>query len=126
MSENRFLKRLFQAYYKERSNKIPIVNSFENREFGFIPWAKEIKMIRHIGFTNPQSLKKYLIDNCPRHAYSSGALYLKPENLNMDKKEYQGCDFIIDIDVDHFYTPCKDVHDIWWCKECNESGYGMI
>jgi DNA primase small subunit len=43
----------------------------------------------------------------------------------MDNKNYQGCDLIIDIDVDHFYTPCKEKHDLWYCKECGAKGTGM-
>jgi DNA primase small subunit len=125
MSENAYLKRLFQAYYKEKKSNIPIVNLYKKREFGFIPWEKQI-MIRHVGFRSPEIFLKYLVEKGPRHVYSSGSLYLQPDNLDMHKKEYQGCDLIIDIDVDHFYTPCKDDHDIWYCKECGKSGKGMI
>ena len=124
MTENTYLKRLFQAYYRGIKSNIHIVNSFEQREFGFIPWDKQI-MIRHMSFRNPQNLTKYLIENGPKHVYSSGTLYLQPDNLDMNKKEYQGCDLIIDIDVDHFYTPCKEDHDQWYCKECGNIGKGM-
>lgn len=124
MSNNIFLKRLFQAYYQEKKEKIPTINSLERREFGFIPWEKPM-MIRHLGFGNYEYLKDYLVENGPRHVFSSGALYLMPENQDMEKKEYQGCDFLIDIDVDHFYTPCKDNHDLWYCKECGKNGKGM-
>jgi len=124
MADYKYLKRLFQAYYKEKQSEIPAVNLFKNREFGFIPWEKQI-MIRHIGFNSPTNLKEYLVRNTPKHAYSSGSLYFQPENQNMEGKGYRGCDLIIDIDVDHFYTPCKDDHDIWYCKECGKSGKGM-
>jgi len=124
MTDNTYLKRLFQAYYRELKPNIPVISYFEQREFGFIPWDKQI-MIRHLSFKTPGSLLKELIENGPRHVYSSGSLYLKPDNSNMNKKEYQGCDLIIDIDVDHFYTSCKDDHDRWYCKECSESGKGM-
>ncbi len=126
MSDFAYLKRLFQAYYTEKRKEIPYVNMFDYREFGFIPWDEKVFMKRHMSFKNHDSLTKHLIDNGPRHVYSSGALYLQPDNLDMENKEYQGCDLIIDIDVDHFYTPCKDKHDLWWCKECNETGKGMI
>lgn len=124
MTENTYLKRLFQAYYRGIKSNIHIVNSFEQREFGFIPWDKQI-MIRHMSFRNPQNLTKYLMENGPKHVYSSGTLYLQPDNLDMNKKEYQGCDLIVDIDVDHFYTPCKEDHDQWYCKDCGKSGMGM-
>ncbi|MFX1592366.1 MAG: DNA primase small subunit domain-containing protein [Promethearchaeota archaeon] len=125
MVDNKYLKRLFQAYYKEKQSEIPIVNLFEHREFGFIPWEKQI-MNRHIGFTSSINLKKYFISNTPKHAYTSASLYLQPENQDMQGKGYQGCDLIFDIDVDHFYTPCKDDHDIWYCKDCGENGKGMV
>jgi DNA primase small subunit len=79
-----------------------------------------------MGFKNPDNLIKHLIDEGPRHVYSSGALYLQPEIQDMAGKGYQGCDLIIDIDVDHFYTPCKEDHDYWYCEECGEYGKGMV
>ncbi|TFG22592.1 MAG: hypothetical protein EU532_14250 [Promethearchaeota archaeon] len=124
MTDNLYLKRLFQAYYRENQSDIPKIDSFEYREFGFIPWDKQI-MIRHTSFKNPENLIRYLIEYGPKHTYSSGSIYLKPDNADMNKKEFQGCDLIIDIDVDHFYTPCKDDHDHWYCKECGKSGKGM-
>ena len=124
MSDNKFLKRLFQAYYQEKQKEIPAVSSLEFREFGFIPWEKQI-MIRHIGFESQKILLNYLIDRGPKHVYSSGSLYLQPEAQNMESKKYQGCDLIIDIDVDHFYTPCKDEHDFWYCNNCEAKGTGM-
>jgi len=125
MSDNKFLKRLFQAYYQEKQKEIPAVSSFESREFGFIPWEKQI-MIRHIGFESQKILLNYLIDRGPKHVYSSGSLYLQPEVPNMESKKFQGCDFIVDIDVDHFYTPCKDEHDLWYCNNCEAKGTGMV
>ncbi len=129
MSDYPYLKRLFRAYYKEKRNKrndIPEVNSFNQREFGFLSWDVKSFMKRSLSFQNQQTFTKALIDNAPRHVYSSGALYKHPDNTDMDLKGYLGCDLIIDIDVDHFYTPCKDKHDLWWCKECDASGKGMI
>jgi len=125
MSEFTYLRRLFQAYYQEKQFEFPKVSSFDLREFGLIPWEKKVYMKRHMSFDNPDDLRSYLITDAPRHLYSSGSLYLKPDAPDMNKKEYQGCDFIIDIDVDHFYTPCKDQHDLWICKECGNDGTGM-
>ena len=124
MTDYTYLKRLFQAYYRKIKPNIPAVNSFKQREFGFIPWDKHI-MIRHLAFNTPEYLLNDLIQMGPRHVYSSGSLYLQPDNSDMNKKQYIGCDLIIDIDVDHFYTPCKENHDIWYCKECGDSGKGM-
>jgi len=125
MNEYPYLKRLFQAYYQEKQSEFPKVSSFKLREFGLIPWDKKVYMKRHLSFDNLDFLRSYLIKEAPRHLYSSGSLYLKPDAPDMKNKEYQGCDFIIDVDVDHFYTPCKDQHDLWICKECGEEGRGM-
>ena len=121
-----YLKRRFKEYYKDNREKIPLVSLFNQREFGFIPWDQQIRMIRHMGFANRENLIQHLINNGPRHVYSSESLYLNPENQDMKNKGYQGCDLIVDIDVDHFYTPCKEDHDIWYCKECGKNGKGMV
>ncbi|MFX1497258.1 MAG: DNA primase small subunit domain-containing protein [Promethearchaeota archaeon] len=118
-----FLKRLFQAYYKKYNTQIPVISSFNQREFGFIPWDKEI-MIRHVGFESEEFLRNYLEKESPRHVFSSGTLYYKPDFPEMEFKGYKGCDLIIDIDADHFYTPCKKDHDIWICKECGKMDKG--
>ncbi|MFW9940046.1 MAG: DNA primase small subunit domain-containing protein [Candidatus Thorarchaeota archaeon] len=126
MSDIAYLKRLFKAYYNEKGSEIPPISSYERREFGYIPWEKKVFMKRHMSFKSQDRLIKHLINEGPRHIYSSGALYTQPENQDMESKGYQGCDFIIDIDVDHFYTPCKEEHDFWYCKECGKSGFGMV
>ncbi|KKN27205.1 hypothetical protein LCGC14_0867000 [marine sediment metagenome] len=126
MNDNQYLNRLFKDYYNKNRNNLPLIELFDQREFGFIPWDKEIKMIRHIGFRNKNDLVKYLTDSGPRHVYSSGTLYSQPEIPDMGSKGYKGCDLIIDIDVDHFYTPCKEDHDYWQCMECGRTGSGMV
>ena len=75
MSDKAYLKRLFQTYYKKKKFGIPNINLFDQREFGFIPWDKQI-MIRHMAFRSPENLLKYLSENGPRHVYSSGSIYL--------------------------------------------------
>ena len=125
MTDIIYLKKLFQAYYQEKQFDFPKVSSFNLREFGLIPWEKKVYMKRHMSFDNPDVLGSYLINDAPRHLYTSGSLYLKPDAPDMSNKKYQGCDFIIDIDVDHFYTPCKDQHDLWICKDCGDEGTGM-
>ncbi len=124
MKTHTFLKRIFRAYYSKEDIILPEVKSLRNRECGFIPWDKQI-MIRHMEFSTIEEYKKFLIDMGPRHCYVSGADYKNPGNTEMNAKGFLGCDFLIDIDVDHFYTPCKDTHDFWYCKECGESGKGM-
>ena len=125
MADTIYLKRLFKAYYQEKQSVLPEVSNFNLREFGLIPWKEKVFMKRHKSFDNPGKLNNYIIANPPRHLYSSGSIYLQPDASDMNSKKYQGCDFIIDIDVDHFYTPCKDEHDLWTCKDCGEEGTGM-
>jgi len=124
VNNENFLKLMFQAYYENMNKEIPVVSSFKEREFAFIPWNKSI-MMRHIGFEKHSNFKQYLIQKSPRHVYSSGALYQNPSNKTMDTKGFTGCDLIFDIDVDHFYTPCKKDHDLWKCKDCGKIGKGM-
>jgi DNA primase small subunit len=126
MSDIKYLNRLFKDYYRENRNSLPLVSAFEEREFGYIPWDTQTRMIRHISFLNRDNLIKNLFNNGPRHVYSSGALYSQPEIQDMVGKGFKGCDLIIDIDADHFYTPCKEDHDFWYCKECGNSGKGTV
>ena len=126
MSDIQYLKRLFRDYYRGIRKDLPLVNSFNEREFGFIPWDKQIRMIRHMSFSSRENLMTNLFNNGPRHVYSSGTLYQQPENQDMAGKGFKGCDLIIDIDADHFYTPCKEDHDLWYCIECGESGQGTV
>lgn len=124
MSLTRFLIRTFKDYYKKNAAVLPKVSNFPKREFAFLLWDKSV-MFRHMGFENIDTLNDYLINSAPKHVYSSGSLYAHPEIPDMDKKGYEGCDLIIDIDVDHFYTPCKDDHDGWHCNSCFKRGKGM-
>ncbi|MBY9017518.1 MAG: hypothetical protein KGD66_01690 [Candidatus Lokiarchaeota archaeon] len=125
MNNEIFLKNLFQAYYQESNKDIPSVSMLDRREFGFLLWDNQF-MQRHLGFAQLDDLRQFLIKKSPKHAYSSGSLYSRPDDNDMENKGYQGCDFVIDIDVDHFYTECKNDHDLWYCKECGTNGKGII
>ncbi|MHA1671656.1 MAG: DNA primase small subunit domain-containing protein [Promethearchaeota archaeon] len=125
MNNEIFLKNLFQAYYQESQKEIPAISLLDRREFGFLLWDNQF-MQRHLGFAKIDDLRHYLIRKSPKHAYSSGSLYNRPDDNAMENKGYLGCDFVIDIDVDHFYTECKKDHDLWYCKECGTNGSGMI
>jgi len=125
MTDINYLKRLFQDYYRKNSNQIPEISCIEHREFGFIPWDEKPYMIRHQPFNTMESLKGSLRKSDPRHIYASGALYDDPGHPDMKEKGYRGCDFLIDIDVDHFITTCKNDHDFWYCNNCDTKGNGM-
>ena len=62
MNDLRYLNRLFKEYFKEKRNNIHLVEEFRKREFGFIPWDSQTRMIRHMGFTNKENLLKYLLN----------------------------------------------------------------
>ncbi len=123
MESVKFVKRLFQAYYKEQQKLFPLVDNFSKREFAFIPWENNI-MIRHLSFKSIDFLINYLTQNVPKHMYSSASLYELPDASTMDYKKYIGCDLIFDIDADHLETACKEHHDFWECKSCKKSGNG--
>lgn len=118
-----FVKRLFQAYYKECMKSFPIVSNLEKREFAFIPWDNNI-MMRHLSFKKREFLMNYIIQNVPKHMYSSASLYELPDASTMEYKNYEGCDLIFDIDADHLDTNCKEKHDFWNCQSCSEYGRG--
>ena len=124
MSKVSFLMRKFKEYYQKNNRNFPQVSSFSEREIAFIPWDKEV-MERHMSFNYFENFLNQLVKNGPRHVYYSGALYKQPAMQKMEQKGYEKCDLIIDIDVDHFYTPCKDNHDYWQCKECSTNGRGV-
>ena len=62
MENMKFLKRLFQEYYKDRQKIFPKVNDMEKREFAFLQWDSNY-MIRHLGFNSQDLLINYLINN---------------------------------------------------------------
>nr|MDO8116037.1 DNA primase catalytic subunit PriS [Candidatus Sigynarchaeota archaeon] len=107
-----YIKRLFQAYYREAKMADLLPTSVPLREFGFLLFDKK-GMIRHKGFLEGNEVKTYLVKNIPMHAYYSATLYHSPWKERMDEKSYMGCDLIFDIDCDHIDTPCKEHHDSW-------------
>jgi DNA primase small subunit len=113
-----YVKKLFQAYYREHLSKYPEISMFEKREFAFLHWMKP-GMVRHIGYSNRDTLLFDLVSNGPRHSYRSAALYQNPSDLAMDKKNLLGCDFVVDIDADHLPTSCANKHNYSICQKCN-------
>ena len=93
------------------------------REFGFIQWDVP-GMTRHTAFGNLPALLQFLQKMGPRHTYVSTTGYLHPDWPDMGDKGFQFCDFVIDIDMDHFHTSCKMEHDHWTCKNCGHHDAG--
>jgi len=118
--ELQFISERFREFYAERGIETP--REMERREFGFIPFGAKM-MFRHISFSTPEALRRYLIENAPAHAYYSSAYYENPE-AEMERKGWLGADLIFDIDADHIETPCKAEHDRWRCKDCGFEGRG--
>jgi DNA primase small subunit len=97
---------------------------FQHRELAFLQFGEAL-MVRHMAFTGEESLKKYLMHETPAHIYYSSAYYQRPQDSNMNNKEWLGADLIFDIDADHIPTSCKIDHDLWKCLDCGEEGKGF-
>ncbi|MHA1382389.1 MAG: DNA primase small subunit domain-containing protein [Candidatus Helarchaeota archaeon] len=123
MENSKFLKRMFQQYYKERFKDLNFTAKLEQREFGFIFWDNS-SFQRHKNFNDFLDLRQSLVKNGPKHAYYSAAYYEIPEASKMYKKFWIGCDLIIDIDADHLPSKCQWEHDTFTCKNCGFSGKG--
>jgi DNA primase small subunit len=118
-----FLKKLFQAYYREANVDSLLPSDLPKREMAFILFDKK-GMVRHKGFLNGKDYKAFLVSNVPQHLYYSATLYHSPWKERIDEKGYIGCDLIFDIDCDHIDTPCKADHDTWKCLSCEQAGAG--
>ncbi|MEM0494589.1 MAG: DNA primase small subunit PriS [Thermofilum sp.] len=117
----RALESLFKSYYRRTS--IPPPPMVESREFGFQFFDSQ-SMLRHLAFSSGEELNRFLRERVPRHAYYSTALYEHPSVPDMSEKGWRGAEVVFDIDIDHVYTPCKDLHDSWKCLDCGAEGRG--
>ncbi|MCK9322672.1 MAG: DNA primase catalytic subunit PriS [Candidatus Methanomethylophilaceae archaeon] len=97
---SRFLLKSFRKYYKEYDPVPYMPERYTKREFGFMFFDKEM-MQRHLGFTTPDDLKKFMIAQVPKHSYYSTAYYRRPAAPTMDEKEWLGAELIFDLDADH-------------------------
>lgn len=94
----RFVRTMFSRHYREAALQMP--DRFSKREFGFMFFDRP-GMVRHTGFPTRASLKKYLVEQVPAHAYYSCAYYERPGAPTMQEKSWQGADLIFDLDADH-------------------------
>jgi DNA primase small subunit len=96
-----FLRQRFSDYY--RKNPLPPPPSVSEREFGFIYFdlSTDVRMRRHIGFPDAESLGGYVRSMVPAHCYYSSAYYANPGAPTMDEKGWTGADLIFDLDADH-------------------------
>lgn len=99
MDQNsRFLLKMFRKYYKE--NEMPMPSRFGRREFGFMYFDRDF-MQRHMSFSNPTEMRRFMIAQVPKHSYYSTAYYRRPNAPTMEEKGWMGADLIFDLDADH-------------------------
>src|SRR5512133_1087141 len=105
-----FLRQRFTEYYKKAvlvSPPSPI-----QREWGFVlfnPGSAEMRMRRHIGFSDRGEMESYILNLIPQHTYYSTAYYEKPDAGTMADKGWCGADLIFDLDADHIVRGAYDV-----------------
>ena len=98
MGNTEFLMGRFREYYRNAELSLP--PRFTRREYGFLFFNRKY-FLRHLAFRNKLEIKKFLIENVPRHAYYSTAYYKEPSNKSMEGKGWLGADLIFDLDADH-------------------------
>lgn len=110
MDQNsRFLLKNFRRYYKENTPIMP--DRFARREFGFMFFDRPIVQ-RHIGFTSPEDLTRFLIAQVPSHCYYSTAYYRRPDAPTMEDKDWLGAELIFDLDADHLKDADKMTYSV--------------
>lgn len=117
--KEKYLQKLFQAYYRNHHSAFEEISDLPHRELAFLYWNRP-GMSRHLSFPNVRLLTKYVIQSPPRHAYHSATYYENPAAGKMDQKGFLGCDLVFDIDSDHIPTPCRLEHNYVICKKCQE------
>ena len=97
-SNQRFLFKAFRKYYKVNTPILP--DRFTRREFGFMFFDKTYVQ-RHMGFSTPGDLHRFMMGQVPSHSYYSTSYYRKPDAPTMDEKGWMGAELIFDLDADH-------------------------
>jgi len=92
------LRHLLREYYTGAELWLP--NDYPMREFAFQTYEKEV-YVRHMAFQSVGALRDYLMNETPRQAYFSAALYRDPAAENMEDKGWLGSELMFDIDSDH-------------------------
>lgn len=98
---NKYIIALFRDYYRNKA--IFEVSDIEKREFGWL--TRDGAMVRHKSFKTADELKSFCAREAPLGVYYSTALYIDPENRDMEAKGWLGADLVFDIDGDHLDTP---------------------
>ncbi|HLI46780.1 MAG TPA: DNA primase small subunit domain-containing protein [Geobacterales bacterium] len=114
----------FRLYYKNLNPEDLSIPQLDRREFALWDFLSN-NMIRHLAFKNSVELKEGLSKRTPRHVYYSVSTYEYPFLPDMEMKKMISTNLVFDIDIDHVYTPCKEIHDSWLCRNCGNSGSGF-
>ena len=117
------IKKKFLLKYIELFKRFPQIHNLKNREFAYLSWDKNF-MVRHEGYIDNNQLFNRIKNIIPRHIYASAALYEEPNAKKMEDKRWIGCDFVMDIDADHFELECNNVHDYNFCSNCSYMAKG--
>jgi len=97
-SNSRFMLKAFKKYYRTEGAVLP--DRFARREFGFMFFDKNFVQ-RHLSFSSPEELHRYMQGNVPAHSYYSTSYYRKPDEPVMEDKQWLGAELIFDLDADH-------------------------
>jgi DNA primase small subunit len=116
------LKRYFKEYYFKHSGRIAAPVHIASREFGYFPFNGQ--MIRHLSFSDIGVFRALLVKEGPAGVYCSNSQYQDPA-VEMQKKGWIRAELIFDIDADALKLPCKNEHDIWFCKQCGRKEFGL-
>jgi DNA primase small subunit len=114
--------RYFREYYFTFGERIKAPSDIASREFGYFPFGGA--MIRHLSFTDIRSFRALLVKEGPAGVYCSNSHYTDP-SAEMASKGWLRAELIFDIDADALKQPCKEVHDIWLCKNCGKKEFGL-
>ncbi len=95
-----FVKQRFTEYYRRQN--LPAPSSLEQREWGFafLDATAEVRMRRHMAFSDREELNAYVRNMVPAHVYYSTAYYQTPSAPTMGDKHWAGADLIFDLDAD--------------------------
>ena len=71
-SNSRFMLKAFKKYYRTDGPLVP--DRFARREFGFMFFDKNFVQ-RHLSFSTPEELRRYMQGIVPAHSYYSTSYY---------------------------------------------------
>ena len=84
---------------------------FTRREYGFMFFDRNFVQ-RHLGFTKPSDLQRFLVAQVPSHSYYSTAYYRTPNAATMEEKDWLGAELIFDLDADHLKNAEQMTYDV--------------